>query len=179
LAGAHVLFDDVRARGFQDDRFTVHHDRPSLQTVQQGRNIGRDDFDHALLQRFGRRQVQRFGHESAGDLLVPFLARGNGSDVGGRVVHHLVGHGVWTGLAEPMFVPGAMAATWAARVMNAPALAARLPLGATNTITGTRAASCSLMMSRMDVSRPPGVSSMITRATAPSLSAVLMLWQPA
>ena len=83
---------------------------------------------------------------------------------------------IWTGLAEPMFVPGAMAATWAARVMKAPALAARLPLGATNTITATRAASCTLMMSRMEVSRPPGVSSWITRAAAPSLSAALILW---
>jgi len=33
---------------------------------------------------------------------------------------------ICTGLAEPMLVPGAMAATWAATVMKAPALAARL-----------------------------------------------------
>jgi len=36
-----------------------------------------------------------------------------------------------TGCAAPMFVPGAMAATFAARVMNMPADAARAPDGVT------------------------------------------------
>ena len=36
-----------------------------------------------------------------------------------------------------MFVPGAMYARLAASVMNVPALAARPPLGATQTIAGT------------------------------------------
>ena len=39
-----------------------------------------------------------------------------------------------------------------------PALAARAPLGATNAATGTGEARIALMMSRIDVSRPPGVS---------------------
>ena len=40
------------------------------------------------------------------------------------------------GVAAPMLVAGAMAATWAARVRNVPALAARLPAGPTQTRTG-------------------------------------------
>ena len=45
------------------------------------------------------------------------------------------------GEAAPMFVPGAMTATWLASVMNVPALAARPPAGATQTMTGTSASS--------------------------------------
>ena len=44
-----------------------------------------------------------------------------------------------TGCAAPMLVPGAMAATFEARVMNTPALPARAPEGPTQTSTGTRA----------------------------------------
>ena len=44
-----------------------------------------------------------------------------------------------TGDAAPMLVAGAMAATCPAIVMNTPADAARAPVGATNTTTGTSA----------------------------------------
>jgi hypothetical protein len=47
-----------------------------------------------------------------------------------------------------------------------PADAARAPLGATYTITGTGDAIISLMMSRVDETSPPGVSSRITSAAA-------------
>jgi hypothetical protein len=78
---------------------------------------------------------------------------------------------ICTGLAEPMFVPGAMAARWAATVMKAPALAARLPDGPTHTATGRGLASWAFMIRRMEVSRPPGVSRRITTAAAPSAAA--------
>jgi formate-dependent nitrite reductase membrane component NrfD len=63
-----------------------------------------------------------------------------------------------TGVAAPMAVPGAMAATWAANVMMAPADAARAPWGLTCTITGTEEPRISRTMRRIEVSRPPGVS---------------------
>src|SRR2546423_239449 len=63
-----------------------------------------------------------------------------------------------TGWADPMLVPGAIAAMSAASVMYSPAEAARAPDGETKMTTGSGAASIFLMMCRMDVSRPPGVS---------------------
>jgi hypothetical protein len=71
---------------------------------------------------------------------------------------------IFTGVAAPMFVPGAMAATAAAIVINTPADAARAPDGLTQLITGTRAARMSLIISRMLVSSPPGVSISISNA---------------
>mgnify|MGYP003344704441 CR=1 FL=1 len=47
-----------------------------------------------------------------------------------------------------------------------PAEAARPPEGETNTATGSEAFVKSLMMRRMEVSRPPGVSSLTTSACA-------------
>ena len=61
-----------------------------------------------------------------------------------------------------MLVPGAMAATSATTVMRNPAEAARAPEGPTNTATGTRELSIASMIWRIDVSRPPGVSSLST-----------------
>jgi hypothetical protein len=49
-------------------------------------------------------------------------------------------------------------------VMKTPAEAARPPEGATKTMTGMAALVMSFTMSRMEVSRPPGVSSLIIRA---------------
>jgi len=70
-----------------------------------------------------------------------------------------------------MFVPGAMAATSEARVMSAPAEAARAPLGYTYTITGTLAPIIFWMIVRIASSRPPGVSSrMITAALFVSMA---------
>ena len=71
-----------------------------------------------------------------------------------------------TGWAEPMFVPGDITAMSAASVMYIPAEAARAPEGETKTTTGTGAPSIFLMMLRMDVSRPPGVSSAMISAPA-------------
>jgi hypothetical protein len=62
-------------------------------------------------------------------------------------------------VAAPMVVPGAIAARWAAKVISAPAEAARAPEGVTYTITGRSAARNALTTSRMEVSNPPGVSS--------------------
>jgi len=56
-------------------------------------------------------------------------------------------------------------------VMNAPAEAARAPVGDTYTMTGMGAFRRSRTMERMERSRPPGVSSWMTRAWAPSLRA--------
>src|SRR6202045_500907 len=73
-----------------------------------------------------------------------------------------------TGWAEPMFVPGAITAMSAASVMYIPADAARAPEGETKMTTGTRAPNIFLMMSRIDVSRPPGVSIWMIKALDPS-----------
>src|SRR5881409_3244349 len=73
-----------------------------------------------------------------------------------------------TGWAAPMFVAGAMAATWAAMVMKTPAEAARAPVGPTHTTTGISALSRRWQIARIERSRPPGVSSWITSACAPS-----------
>src|SRR2546428_6342986 len=71
-----------------------------------------------------------------------------------------------TGCAEPMFVPGAITAISAASVMYIPVEAARAAEGETKTTTGTGAPSIFLMMLRMDVSRPPGVSRAMISAPA-------------
>ena len=76
-----------------------------------------------------------------------------------------------TGLAAPRFVPGAMAATWAAIVMKVPAEAALAPPGATYTATGTDEEIIALMMMRMEVSSPPGVSNCRTINSAPRVFA--------
>src|ERR1051326_664051 len=55
--------------------------------------------------------------------------------------------------------------------MNVPALAARAPLGATNTTPGTGEARIALITSRIEVSRPPGVSICRMTSSAPSLAA--------
>src|SRR5258706_6287975 len=76
-----------------------------------------------------------------------------------------------TGWAAPMLVPGAMAATSATTVMRKPAEAARAPEGPTKTATGTRELSIASMICRIDVSRPPGVSSLSTTRGAPEAAA--------
>jgi hypothetical protein len=70
-----------------------------------------------------------------------------------------------------MFVAGAMAATWAAMVMKTPAEAARAPVGATYTTMGTAAPSWRWTIARIERSSPPGVSSWMTSAWLPSVSA--------
>src|SRR4030088_2801972 len=55
--------------------------------------------------------------------------------------------------------------------MKVPALAARAPPGATNDATGTGEARMSLMISRIEVSRPPGVSMRSTTSCALSFAA--------
>ena len=72
-----------------------------------------------------------------------------------------------TGEAAPMVVPGAMTAKWAAAVMKVPADAARAPAGPTNTATGTSESRIPSTISRVDSSRPPGVSSWMTTSDAP------------
>ncbi len=67
-----------------------------------------------------------------------------------------------------------MAATWEASVMNVPAEPAHAPWGDTYTMTGTRAFRIDWMMSFVDASRPPGVSSAISTAAAPSSALRLM-----
>ena len=64
-----------------------------------------------------------------------------------------------TGVAAPMLVPGAMTAKLAAAVMNVPAEPARAPRGETYTATGTWASRSSPTISRVELSKPPGVSS--------------------
>jgi hypothetical protein len=69
-----------------------------------------------------------------------------------------------TGLAAPMVVCGLMAATCAAATRKTPADVARAPFGPTHSSTGIRAPRMELTMARMEVTRPPGVSSSSSRA---------------
>ena len=55
--------------------------------------------------------------------------------------------------------------------MKVPALAARAPLGATKEATGTGEARIALMISRIALSRPPGVSMRSTTSWVPSVAA--------
>ena len=65
-----------------------------------------------------------------------------------------------------MLVPGAITARSAASVIYIPAEAARAPDGETKITTGTCAPSIFLMMSRIEVSSPPGVSIAMIRAVS-------------
>jgi hypothetical protein len=64
-----------------------------------------------------------------------------------------------------------MAATWAEKVMMAPAEAARAPAGVTYTTTGTRAFRNAWLIWRIELSSPPGVSSSTRKAACRSRSA--------
>ena len=70
------------------------------------------------------------------------------------------------GWEAPVLVPGAMAAMSADSRMKNPAEAARLPEGATYTMTGTSDSSMAVTMTRVEVSSPPGVPSSINTACA-------------
>ena len=69
-----------------------------------------------------------------------------------------------TGEAAPMLVPGAMYARFEASVMNVPALAARAPLGETQTIVGTGASSRAETIRCVASRLPPGVLIVMIRA---------------
>ena len=71
-----------------------------------------------------------------------------------------------------MLVVGAIAATWAAAVMNVPAEAACAPSGATNTTTGTGEARIASTIFLVGSMRPPGVSSRTIRTWASSFVAL-------
>ena len=72
------------------------------------------------------------------------------------------------GVEAPTFVAGAMAATEADRRMNAPAEAARAPLGATYAMTGIVDVRNDCVISLIEDPRPPGVSIVSRTASAPS-----------
>ena len=76
-----------------------------------------------------------------------------------------------TGVDEPMFVCGAIAAMSADIAITAPAESALEPGGETYTITGTSAARKRLTIPRIDDASPPGVSRTRTTAANPSSSA--------
>ncbi len=78
------------------------------------------------------------------------------------------------GEAAPMLVPDAITATCPASVMNVPALAARAPDGATQTITGSGASRTLDTIFWVASRLPPGVLSRITTAEAPSPAATAM-----
>src|SRR5262249_20177600 len=74
-----------------------------------------------------------------------------------------------TGCAAPAFVPGAIAATSADSRMKIPADPARLPVGATYTMTGTGEAGIFSIIARGEGTNPPGV--FISMSTAEALRA--------
>src|SRR5665647_1694121 len=76
-----------------------------------------------------------------------------------------------TGWAEPVLVPGAMTKMSQAMAMKNPAEADREPLGPTNAATGVLALTIASMIWRMEVSSPPGVSSVRMTRSAPWPSA--------
>ena len=161
----------------------------AVELPQQLLRIGGDEVDDLLRLRLVRRQARRFGHRLLGPFDVAAAQLREAADVGGRILHRLalvrvgarrflsspssgVAGGVKpmdTGDAAPTLVPGAIAATWLAYRMNVPALAARAPEGATYVTTGTGDARMSCTIRRIDVSRPPGVSSVSTTSCASSL----------
>ena len=71
-------------------------------------------------------------------------------------------------LAAMTLVPGAIAAICEAIVMNVPAEAALEPLGPTNVANGTAEFKIPLIICRMEVSSPPGVSMRITINSSPA-----------
>lgn len=77
-----------------------------------------------------------------------------------------------TGWAAPAFVPGAIAATWAACRIKAPAEAALAPLGETQTATGTEDSRMAPVMALMELTKPPGVSNLKITREAPSFRAL-------
>src|SRR5579875_2836605 len=79
-----------------------------------------------------------------------------------------------TGLDAQIVVEGAIAATCAARVTIAPAEAAYAPEGVTYEITGTVLFNSALAIACIESIAPPGVLISITRAAAPSFSAVVI-----
>ena len=79
-----------------------------------------------------------------------------------------------TGCDAPMWVSGAIAATSAAIMIKAPADVARAPWGAVYTMIASLLLSMACMISRVESSRPPGVSSSMSTACAPCSSAFAM-----
>src|SRR5438034_11543212 len=75
------------------------------------------------------------------------------------------------GVEAPTFVAGAIAATGADRRMNAPADAARAPLGATYAMTGIVEVRNDCVISFIEEPRPPGVSIVSRTASAPAARA--------
>ena len=65
-----------------------------------------------------------------------------------------------------MVVEGAIPATWAAYTMNVPAEAARAPSGDTHTPTGMVECRMSLVIWRIEIICPPGVSSLMSTIAA-------------
>jgi len=77
-----------------------------------------------------------------------------------------------TGCAAPISVPGAIAFTGQASMMNVPADAARAPDGPVQQITGTFEPRIDWTMWRIDESNPPGVSMVSSTAASRSRFAV-------
>ena len=76
-----------------------------------------------------------------------------------------------TGVAAPIVVFGAIAATWPASATNVPAETAAAPGGPTHATTGTEAPSMRPTMSFIAPISPPGVSMRSSTAAAPASSA--------
>ena len=76
-----------------------------------------------------------------------------------------------TGVAAPMVVLGAIAATWPAIAMNVPAEAACAPGGPTQTMTGTAERSIRPTIDFIAPISPPGVSMRSSTARPPRSSA--------
>src|SRR5690606_6928869 len=72
-----------------------------------------------------------------------------------------------TGEAAPRLLAGVMAAVWLAHMTKVPDLAARAPPGLTKVAIGMGEDNIWRMIERMELSRPPGVSSSSTASIAP------------
>ena len=84
-----------------------------------------------------------------------------------------------TAAAAPMLVPGAITAKLAAAATKVPAEAALAPAGDTYTATGTCASRSRSTISRVESTRPPGVSKRMTASETPSsraLSSPRAMW---
>jgi hypothetical protein len=118
--------------------------RPSVRTLDQLREVARDEVDDAELRRPRRPSpdtLSRTAFSAHWTFRPRCCAIDSESDAAKfSIFFPAAPFGasplLSTGCAAPMFVPGAIAATWPASAMNTPADPAPAPLGATHTMTG-------------------------------------------
>jgi len=170
------VLDGLGARGVQDDgRVWADRDLAAVNCLQQRGPVGGDQVDRLDAHRLvgGDRAALADVSTAKSRLRLRWRATASAKAAASLTTLSEISPPCRsTGVAAPIVVPGAMAARWAEKVMIAPAEAARAPEGVTYTTTGTRAFRKVWVISRIEASSPPGVSSSTSRAAWPSRSAM-------